>query len=92
MGKIRSDDERRRSARIIDQEARRLTYLVENVLNFARSERRANRLRLEDTEVARELREVLDTFVGGQLRRFSTSQIEGDATEQALVLGHMRCT
>jgi signal transduction histidine kinase len=62
MDKLRSDDERRRSARIIDQEARRLTYLVENVLNFARSERRANRLRLEDTEVAREIRDVLDTF------------------------------
>ena len=62
MGKLRSDDERRRSARIIDQEARRLTYLVENVLNFARSERRANRLRLEDTDVSRELRDVLDTF------------------------------
>ena len=62
MGKLRSDEERRRSARIIDQEARRLTYLVENVLNFARSERRANRLRLEDTEIAREIREVLDTF------------------------------
>jgi signal transduction histidine kinase len=62
MDKLRSDDERRRSARIIDQEARRLTYLVENVLNFARSERKANRLRLEDTEVAREIRDVLDTF------------------------------
>jgi signal transduction histidine kinase len=62
MGKLRSDEERRRSARIIDQEARRLTYLVENVLNFARSERRANRLRLEDTQVAREIRDVLDTF------------------------------
>jgi signal transduction histidine kinase len=35
---------------------------VENVLNFARSERRASRLRLEDTEVAREVRDVLDTF------------------------------
>ena len=62
MGKLRSDEERRRSARIIDQEARRLTYLVENVLNFARSERRANRLRLEETEIAREIRNVLDTF------------------------------
>jgi signal transduction histidine kinase len=62
MDKLRSDDERRRSARIIDQEARRLTYLVENVLNFARSERRANRLRLEDTEVSREVRDVLETF------------------------------
>ncbi|MGQ0712556.1 MAG: sensor histidine kinase [Gemmatimonadaceae bacterium] len=62
LGKLRSDDERRRSARIIDQEARRLTYLVDNVLNFARSERRANRLRLEETDISREVRDVLDTF------------------------------
>jgi signal transduction histidine kinase len=62
LGKLRSDDERRRSARIIDQEARRLTYLVDNVLNFARAERRANRLRLEETDISREIRDVLDTF------------------------------
>ena len=37
MGKLRSEDERARSAGIIDQEARRLTYLVENVLNFSRA-------------------------------------------------------
>jgi signal transduction histidine kinase len=35
---------------------------VENVLNFARAERRANRLRLEETDIAREIRDVLDTF------------------------------
>jgi signal transduction histidine kinase len=62
LGKLRSDDERRRSAKIIDQEARRLTYLVDNVLNFARSERRANRLRLEETDISREIHDVLDTF------------------------------
>ncbi|MFL5579141.1 MAG: sensor histidine kinase [Gemmatimonadaceae bacterium] len=39
-GQLRSDDERRRSAEIIDEEAQRLTYLVENVLSFARAEHR----------------------------------------------------
>lgn len=79
MDKLRSDDERRRSACIIDQEARRLTYLVENVLNFARSERRANRLRLEDTEVAREIGDVLDTFA--PLTRAKDVALHAELTE-----------
>ena len=79
MDKLRSDDERRRSARIIDQEARRLTYLVENVLNFARSERRANRLRLEDTEIAREINDVLDTFA--PLTRAKDVTLHAELTE-----------
>ena len=45
MGKLRTEDERARSAGIIDQEARRLTYLVENVLNFSRA-REGNEPRL----------------------------------------------
>ena len=39
LGRVRSDEERRRSLEIIDQEARRLTHLVENLLHFSRSER-----------------------------------------------------
>src|SRR5712691_12288362 len=39
LGRVRSDEERRRSLAIIDQEARRLTHLVENLLHFSRSER-----------------------------------------------------
>ena len=37
---MRSEEERRRSVEIMDQEARRLTHLVENLLHFSRSERR----------------------------------------------------
>ncbi|HYC58876.1 MAG TPA: HAMP domain-containing sensor histidine kinase [Thermoanaerobaculia bacterium] len=39
LDRIRSDEERQRSLAIIDQEARRLTQLVENVLQFSRGER-----------------------------------------------------
>src|SRR5437660_3183273 len=44
LGRVRSDDERERSLEIIDQEARRLTHLVENLLHFSRSERQLTRL------------------------------------------------
>src|SRR5437879_2224751 len=44
LGRVRSEAERRRSLEIIDQEARRLTHLVENLLHFSRSERRLARL------------------------------------------------
>ena len=37
--KLRTEDERRRSSRVIDREARRLTHLVENILQFSRLSR-----------------------------------------------------
>src|SRR5437870_103134 len=43
LGRVRSDDERERSLEIIDQEARRLTHLVENLLHFSRSGPRLGR-------------------------------------------------
>jgi signal transduction histidine kinase len=62
LGKLRTDDERERSAGIIDQEARRLTYLVENVLNFSRAEKGTNRVSPEAAEIDREIQESLDLF------------------------------
>src|SRR5947208_1361343 len=44
LGRVRSDEEQVRSLEIIDQEARRLTHLVENLLHFSRSERQLTRL------------------------------------------------
>ncbi len=62
LGKLRSEDERLRSAGIIDQEARRLTYLVENVLNFSRAEKGTNRVSLSPSDFDHEIRDVLELF------------------------------
>ena len=57
---LRNDAERRRAARVVDQEARRLTYLVENVLAFSRGARRASHVSPERSDVAAEVRDTLD--------------------------------
>jgi signal transduction histidine kinase len=62
MGKLRTEDERARSAGIIDQEARRLTYLVENVLNFSRAEKGTNRIAPTALDVASEIRDAVEMF------------------------------
>lgn len=62
LGKLRSDEERSRSAGIIDQEARRLTYLVENVLNFSRAEKGTNRVTPEPLDLDGEIRDAVEMF------------------------------
>jgi signal transduction histidine kinase len=62
LGRVRSDDERHRSLAIIDQEARRLTHLVENLLHFSRAERRAARVAPEPTALAPLVQEVIEGF------------------------------
>ena len=62
LGRVRSDQERRRSLAIIDQEARRLTHLVENLLHFSRSERQTTHITPEPTKLAPLVQEVLDGF------------------------------
>jgi len=62
IGKLRTEEERERSAGIIDQEARRLTYLVENVLNFSRSEKGTNRISPTPAELDHEIQDVIELF------------------------------
>lgn len=63
LGRVRSDVERRRSLEIIDQEARRLAYLVENVLLFSKAEGgRASRVAPEPTHFADEIRHAVDSL------------------------------
>jgi signal transduction histidine kinase len=62
LGWVRSDDERQRSVAIIDQEARRLAHLVENILQFSRAERSTPRVSLESLELSALVDEVVESF------------------------------
>ncbi|MFL5542865.1 MAG: sensor histidine kinase [Longimicrobiaceae bacterium] len=62
LGRVRSDAERQRSIEIIDQEARRLSGLVENVLLFSRAERRAVRLDRRSEALDALARDAVETF------------------------------
>ena len=62
LGRVRSDDERHRSLAIIDQEARRLTHLVENLLHFSRAERQTARVVPEPTALGPLVQEVIEGF------------------------------
>ena len=60
LGKIPSEERRERSLRIIDQEARRLTFLVERILNFSGRDR--DKVAPTMTEVAAEIDEIVTGF------------------------------
>lgn len=76
LGRVRSDEERRRSLAIVDQEARRLTHLVENLLHFTRSERQATRITPEPTALAPLVQEVIDGFAPLAAARGATLSAE----------------
>lgn len=61
-GRLRSEAERNRSMGVINREARRLTHLVENILRFSRSGRVSAALRIEQLDVAKTVREVIEAF------------------------------
>jgi signal transduction histidine kinase len=62
LGRVRSEEEGRRSLEIIDQEAGRLTHLVENVLHFSRAERRGVHLSLAPVDLDALVRAVVHAF------------------------------
>jgi signal transduction histidine kinase len=62
LGRVRSETDRRRSLEIIDTEARRLSHLVENVLQAARSENGHLHVNPATMRVAPIIRECVETF------------------------------
>jgi signal transduction histidine kinase len=62
LDRIRTTEEHRRSLEIIDREARRLTQLVENVLQFSRTERRIETISTEKHELAPLVQEIAEDF------------------------------
>ncbi|HEU5261311.1 MAG TPA: HAMP domain-containing sensor histidine kinase [Gemmatimonadales bacterium] len=76
LGRVRSEDERRRSLEIVDQEARRLTHLVENLLHFSRSERQVTRLSPAPARLAPLVREAVEGFAPLATARGVTLRVE----------------
>lgn len=83
LGRVRSDGERLRSLEIIDQEARRLTHLVENLLHFSRSERQVTRLSAAPAPLAPLVRQAVEAF--GPLAATRGVQLATELTDGVVV-------
>jgi signal transduction histidine kinase len=69
LGRVRSESDKRRSLEIIDTEARRLSHLVENVLQIARSENGHLHVNPTNMRIAPIIRECVESFsILGQAR------------------------
>jgi len=64
LGKVPTEEGKERSLRIIDQEARRLSFLVDSILSFTRTQNKAGQMKLSPvrTDVAAEVGEILSGF------------------------------
>lgn len=62
LGRVRNEAERRRSLEIIDQEARRLTHLVENVLQMSKKDRGVAQVAPTVMPLAPVIRETVERF------------------------------
>jgi signal transduction histidine kinase len=92
-GRLHDPAQRARSVRIINEESRRLTYLVENILHFSRAQRDANRLSPRPVEAGSLVREIVEGFAPlAPEVRFATeveagvvARIDRDAFRQVLL-------
>lgn len=62
LGRPRNEREQQRCLAIIDQESRRLTHLVDNILQFTRGVRSAGPLPVVRADLSREITEAADAF------------------------------
>src|SRR5262249_26603108 len=93
--RVRSDDEHRKSLEIIDREARRLGQLVENVLQFSRSERKVASLAKSRRELAPLLSEIVNDFessmngtpvhIEPRLAAGVSAEVDSDAIRQVVL-------
>jgi signal transduction histidine kinase len=84
LGRTRSDFERQRSLEIIEQEARRLSHLVENVLLFSKTDGgRTPRIAPEPTDFAGDIRRAVDSF--SLLSRAREAELRTELQENIIV-------
>jgi signal transduction histidine kinase len=62
MGKVPTDEGKERSLRIIDQEARRLSFLVDSILSFTRAQKQPDHVARVRTDIASEIEEIVAGF------------------------------
>jgi signal transduction histidine kinase len=80
LGRVRSEEEQRRSLEIVDQEARRLTHLVENLLHFSRSERQVAQVVPEPTLLGPLVQAVVESFAPLAAARDVTVRVDTSRT------------
>jgi signal transduction histidine kinase len=85
LGRVRTEAERIRSLSIVDQEARRLTHLVENLLYFSRSERQPQRITAASAPLQPLVREVVEGFAPLAANRDMTIQLESSTNSIARI-------
>ena len=95
LDRVRSSEEQSRSLEIIDREARRLTQLVENILQFSRSERKVDSPVTERRELGPLIQEIVDDFdsaSNGDQTRFEfrlcyglAANVDPDALRQIVI-------
>jgi signal transduction histidine kinase len=95
LERVRSDQEHRRSLEIIDREARRLGQLVENILQFSRSDRKVSSLVRTRRELAPLLAEIADDFAASlngspvqiepRLAEGIAAEVDADAIRQIVL-------
>jgi signal transduction histidine kinase len=62
MGRVQSDEERRRFLHMISRECRRLTHMINHVLDFAMIEAGKKEFRFHPVDLARVVRETIEVF------------------------------
>jgi len=95
LDRVRTEEERRRALQVIDDEARRLGHLVENVLQFARGERGALQLDIRPRDLGALIRETVEGFepmarragaaVESRLAEDLTARLDAGALRQVLL-------
>ena len=82
LGRVRSEAEGRRSLEIIQQESRRLTHLVDNVLYFSRGERGVARLSAVPARLADLAAEAIEAFT--PLAQSARSELRLDVRDDVI--------
>ena len=62
LGRVRSDEERQRFLHVIGRECRRLTHMINHVLDFAKIEAGRKEFRFQRTDLKRVVQETLEVF------------------------------